>query len=127
MKVKVEKTTNGYSAYFNYKEHLITAVADTYSELKKSMTDAVMFAAEDYENPEKQKLLALKLEFILDIPAFFDLFPTINQSGFAKFLGINGSLLRQYAKGLKEPSAKRSEEILQGVRRLGMLYSEVQF
>lgn len=42
----------------------------------------------------------------ITIQQFFEQFPMINISKFAKYCGINESQMRQYAKGLREPSNK---------------------
>jgi len=42
----------------------------------------------------------------ITIQQFFEQFPMINISKFAEYCGINTSQMRQYAKGLREPSNK---------------------
>lgn len=50
---------------------------------------------------------------------FFLTHPEINVSGFAKSMGMNASLLRNYINGFKKPSKAREEEILERIRILG--------
>lgn len=50
---------------------------------------------------------------------FFLTHPEINLSGFAKSIGINASLLRNYINGFKKPSKKREREIIIGLHALG--------
>lgn len=40
-------------------------------------------------------------------------------SAFAKYIGMNESLLRQYNSGIVEPSEKQKEKIKEGLTRLG--------
>lgn len=125
--VTVEKTEDGYSAFVQFDDVLITAMADSYAELKKEMEIARAFACEDLPVEKAKTILSYRLNYCLEVQSFFELFPTLNIAGFAKFIGLNASLLRQYAKGIKKPSEKRSEQILKGIHDLGDLYREVRF
>lgn len=49
----------------------------------------------------------------------FKHFPQLNVSEMARTIGINKSLLSRYIYGIKKPSQKRTEEILEAIRRLG--------
>ena len=53
------------------------------------------------------------------IAEVFTRFPQLNVSEVARTIGINKSLLSRYIYGIKNPSAQRTEEILEAVRRLG--------
>ena len=52
----------------------------------------------------------LEFEFIFDIGAFFNYY-LINVSAFAEYAGMNASLLRQYACGLKSPTKATIDKI----------------
>lgn len=54
-----------------------------------------------------------------EIAAIFKRFPEINVSEMARTIGIDKSLLSRYIYGIKKPSAKRKEMILQAIRKLG--------
>ena len=56
----------------------------------------------------------VEFEYIFDVGAFLSYYP-INVTAFAKYIGMNASLLRQYATGIKEPKAKNVEKIRQGI------------
>ena len=43
---------------------------------------------------------------------------TISISAFAKYIGMNASLLRQYAAGIKVPQAKSLKRIRQGIAKI---------
>ena len=52
----------------------------------------------------------LEFEFVFDIGAFFSYY-FINVSAFAEYAGMNASLLRQYACGLKSPTKVTIDKI----------------
>ena len=58
---------------------------------------------------------------------FFLTHPEINVAGFAKSIGINASLLRNYINGFKKPSKEREEKILSGLHLLGKELTELVF
>ena len=49
----------------------------------------------------------------------FRQFPQLNVSEVTRTIGIHKSLLSRYIYGIKKPSAKRTEEILETIRQLG--------
>lgn len=53
------------------------------------------------------------------IAKVFERFPQLNVSEVARTIGINKSLLSRYIYGIKKPSEKRTEQILQTIRQLG--------
>ena len=52
--------------------------------------------------------------------------PELNASAVARRLGIQQSLLAQYIRGLKKPSAEREQKILETIREIGCELSAVQ-
>ena len=53
------------------------------------------------------------------IAAVFKRFPQLNVSEVARTIGINRSLLSRYIYGIKKPSPKRAEQIIEAIRQLG--------
>ena len=53
---------------------------------------------------------------------FFLLHKEINVAEFAKRIGINATLLRNYINGFKKPSAARENEIIAAIHSLGLEY-----
>ena len=49
----------------------------------------------------------------------FNRFPQLNVSEMARTIGINKSLLSRYIYGIKKPSQKRIDDILEAIRQLG--------
>lgn len=58
---------------------------------------------------------------------FFLTHKEINVSEFAKLVGINASLLRNYINGFKKPSKEREEEILNHIHKMGQEYMLATF
>lgn len=56
------------------------------------------------------------------IQEFFLTHKEINVAEFAKRIGINATLLRNYINGFKKPSAEREKKILDAIHQLGMEY-----
>jgi predicted RNase H-like HicB family nuclease len=54
-----------------------------------------------------------------DLQTLFESFRIINKSAMADYIGINPSLLRQYAKGLAFASDKQRERIESALHRIG--------
>lgn len=59
----------------------------------------------------------MEFRFVFDVGAFFNYYP-LSITAFAKYIGMNPSLLRQYASGLKEPKGKSLERIRQGIHKV---------
>ena len=55
-----------------------------------------------------------------ELQAFFLSHKEINVAEFAKRIGINPTLLRNYINGFKTPSEQRAEAIKKGIKELGM-------
>ena len=58
---------------------------------------------------------------------FFLEHPEINIAEFAKSIGLNPSLLRNYINGFKKPSKEREKLILRRIHELGRIYLNVTF
>lgn len=59
------------------------------------------------------------------IAEVFRRFPQLNVSEVARTIGINKSLLSRYIYGIKKPSAQRTEQILETIRRIGREMSQI--
>lgn len=58
---------------------------------------------------------------------FFLSHKEIKISEFAKLIGIDATLLRNYINGFKKPSKAREQQILNGIHSLALQYAEVNF
>jgi len=62
-----------------------------------------------------------------EMQRFFLEHPEINIAEFAKSIGLNPSLLRNYINGFKKPSKEREKLILRRIHELGRIYLNVTF
>lgn len=74
----------------------------------RNLDEDVSFESFEYDDAEPSKL-----------QRFFLTHKEINVSEFAKLVGINASLLRNYINGFKKPSAEREQMILEEIRNVG--------
>lgn len=115
----VEKTDTGYSAFAqNYD---VYTTGKNLADLTKNMKEAfdLYLEAEEIEMNYE-----LKPEF--SIPLLFDYYKVINASALSERIGMNQSLLAQYIKGHKKPSAKQVERIMTGVKEIGNELAQLQ-
>ena len=123
IKMTVIKEDIGYSATAVYKDNFIATQADSFDELKINILEAVDLVFEEkgfvYDMDE------IKLEY--DLESFFDFYKVINAKALSERIGMNQSLLAQYIKGGKKPSATQTKRILKGVQQIGRELSEVSF
>lgn len=80
------------------------------------LDEDVSFDSFTYEEAEPSALQRFFLEH-----------PEINVAEFAKGIGLNPSLLRNYINGFKKPSKEREKLILDRIHELGRIYMDVAF
>jgi hypothetical protein len=118
--VKVEKTGTGFSAYAD--KYPAYTTGRTLTELTSNMVESLNLY---FEEDGKGKVMTAKdLDFQLDLGNLFEVFP-INVKAFANRLGMNYSLLIQYVKGIKKPSAKQTGKILEEMQEIGKELTEI--
>lgn len=122
VKVVVEKTSTGYSAFTN--KYAVYTTGVDMKELMDNTVEGVNFYLE--EAGEKYTVSKKNLELTFSIPSFFELYP-INVKHFANRIGMNYTLLSQYVQGRKKPSGKQTEKIMEGLQEVGRELSEVAF
>jgi len=64
----------------------------------------------------------IDFSFRFDIGALFNYYP-LNITALAGYIGMNGSLLRQYATGIKRPSVRTLERLNKGLENLGKTFA----
>ena len=123
IKITVTKEDTGYSADTLVNGNFIATEAETFEELKANVMEAVNLSFED-----KGFLYTIEeIQFEYDLESFFDFYKVINAKALSERIGMNQSLLAQYIKGIKKPSAHQTKRILQGVQQIGRELSEVRF
>ncbi|MFI3322591.1 MAG: DUF2442 domain-containing protein, partial [Rikenellaceae bacterium] len=82
----------------------------------EDIDEDVSFESFEYDNSEPTEL-----------QRFFLTHKEINVAEFAKRVGINATLLRNYINGFKKPSKERELEILQHIHKMGEDFMAVVF
>ena len=80
----------------------------------EEIDEDISYESFEYENPEPT-----------GISRIFLTHPELNASAVARRLGIQQSLLAQYIRGLKKPSAEREQKILETIRESGCELSAI--
>jgi len=123
IKITVTKEDTGYSANTLVNGNFIATEAETFEKLKGNISEAVNFTFEDLG----YTYTIDEIKFEYDLESFFDFYKVINAKALSERIGMNQSLLAQYIKGIKKPSAPQTKRILQGVQQIGRELSEVRF
>ncbi|MEJ0056022.1 MAG: XRE family transcriptional regulator [Bacteroidota bacterium] len=97
VKVIVEKTLTGFSAYMD-KLPVYTTGKDV-QELTKNIVEALNFYFDEIKDKREASKKILDINF--SIPSLFELYP-INVKHFAARIGMNYTLLSQYVQGRKK-------------------------
>lgn len=117
----VERTQTGYSAYAQ--KHPVYTVGNNLEELKINMLEALNL----YFKEQDREVAETDLKITLDLPQFFEFYNVINAKALSERIGMNQSLLAQYIKGIKKPSANQTQRILEGVKQIGRELAEISF
>lgn len=120
IKVIVEKTSTGYSAYAE--RYPVFTTGQDVKELVNNAVEALSFYFQ--EAGDKMEVSRKTLALSFSIPSLFQLYP-INVKQFARRIGMNYTLLSQYVQGRKKPSEKQTEKIVEGLQEVGKELSEV--
>jgi transcriptional regulator with XRE-family HTH domain len=122
IKVTILKEDKGYSAHASVKNNFITSEAESFECLIANFLEAVNFTF------EKKGISYTKeeLKFTYDLTSFFENYKVINAKALSERIGMNQSLLAQYIKGIKKPSAAQIRRIITGVQQIGKELAEVQ-
>lgn len=129
-KVSIEKQEDGsYIAYnTNIDGYTLIGTGNTVAEAKKDFASSMSGVAE----VEKERLGSVpevftnEPEFKFDLSSLFEYYSMINVSAFARFLGINDTLMRQYKKGNTYISETQLRKIQDGIHQLGHEFSRLQ-
>jgi hypothetical protein len=115
----ITKEGSGYSANTSVGHKFIATQGDNFQELKSNIDDAVKASF--------PKGATFDIRFVYDLESFFNFYRVINAKALSDRIGMNQSLLAQYIKGRKTPSAVQAKRILTGVREIGKELTEVEF
>lgn len=118
IKIIVEKTKTGFSAYSE--EHPIFTTGRTIPELMNNALEATQLNFE-----EEFEITHENLKFEIDFAQFFQYYKVLNAKFLAEKIGMNPTLLSQYVQGHKKPSENQTEKILSGIHQIGQELSEM--
>ena len=123
-KLIIEKGEDGFWGRLG-KPDGIYSFGETLKLLKANMNDAIKLYFEENEF----NIHAYEFDIVMDIQNFFIINDYINISNLAKRVGMNSSLLRQYAKGIKHPNIKQVNKIELAIKEIGqeLIKTELQF
>lgn len=125
----VEKASDGFTAYVPELPGCIT-FGNSLDEIKENIREAITLQLEGMIEDGEEIPFNLQedfnIELKLDVAQVFNLYQSINSTGFAKRIGMNQSLLSQYVNGIKKPSEKQARRILEGVVNFGRELSHIQ-
>jgi predicted RNase H-like HicB family nuclease len=93
-------------------------VEEAKSDFENSVREIIRFYKEDRkELPDELK--DIEFEYKYDISSFFNCYDWINVSKFAKAIGINSSLMRQYKAGVAYVSDTQIRRIENALHQFG--------
>jgi len=120
--VVLEKTDTGFSAYIPELPITCTTGSDL-KEIDSNIREALELHIETLKDENLPIPSNFKNQFHfdyrLDIQDFFSLFAPVKQTAVALKAGMNPSLLRQYARGIKHPSLEQAKKIEDAIHELG--------
>lgn len=133
MKIKaiIEKASDGgYGIYTNDADGL-WGYGLTESEAREDFLEVLEEQADYYKEKKGEWPVWYKdgyeVEYRYDLSGFFLRFPFINVSEFAKFIGINPSLMRKYKNGLVTAGEKQKALIQEKLNEIIKNMSTIQF
>jgi hypothetical protein len=108
---------------------LLTTVGTSVEEITRSLQGLI----KEHLNHEGARQAAwqsvkaddLTYEYVYDLTALFDVLSAVKINAIADMAGINQSLMRQYAAGVKYPSPQQAQKIQSAVHQLGQKLLQV--
>ena len=130
VKLILEKSATGYSAYSNELPGLVTA-GENFEEIIENFNEVLEMQADYLEetgkNKEAEELRNATVSYFLDLETFFDYYSLFNKSELAKYLGINPSHLRRLSSASVELSEKKALQIKNGLHKLSTELQQYNF
>ena len=129
-KVSIEKDKDGSYIAYNTNSDAYTLIGrgNTVKEAKADFTNSMKGVAE-MENEMQGKCsdyLINEPDYKFDLSSLFEYYSILNVNAFARFLGINDTLMRQYKKGNTYISENQLHKIEDGIHRLGAEFSKLK-
>ena len=118
----IEKADDGGFSIYTEELNGVFGYGLTEDEAKEDFVEIIQEQAEYYY--EKKGTYPdwyeenLQVEYVYDLSGFFLAFPFINASAFAKEIGINSSLMRQYKNRISYAGEKQMNAIREGYNKI---------
>lgn len=119
--VTIEKTSSGFAAYANKLK--VYTTAQEIPSLYENLTEALNL----YYEEERRTIKASDINLSINFQQFFQYYRVLNAKFVAERIGMNPSLLSQYVRGVKQPSKKQTQRILEGIREIGQELASLNF
>jgi hypothetical protein len=132
LQIIIEKGEDGLWGRIETPDYLPVTYGKTVEEVTSQLYDLI----DDYlvNEPDKSAFWQnvssagqIEFEYVYDIQAFFESFTALNISQVARQAGINQSLMRQYASGVKHPSSEQARKIEKAIHLLATDLLKVSF
>lgn len=111
----IEQNQDGYWGQIKEYPNVFTQ-GDTITELMENAREALELYLEENNKPS---IHTPSFEIVIDLQDFFTINDYINITKLAERTGMNTSLLRQYAKGIKFPSIEQVKRIETTIKEIG--------
>ncbi len=130
MKVKIEKQNDGTYIAYNVgdEDFALIGTGETVTEAKEDFFNSIDEIKEMYLDcaDEMPDGLESEPEFIFDLSSLFEYYKVLNVSAFARFIGVNEALMRQYKRGNTYISDAQLEKIQTGIHKIGQELQSLQ-
>ena len=123
IRVIVEKTNTGVSAYPFDEQIPAGTTGRTISELQDNILEVLNFYFEEKGYIIRKENIAIEI----DLQQFFQYYRVLNARHLAEKIGMNPTLLSQYVSGKKKPSQAQSQRIIGGIQNIGKELAELSF
>lgn len=117
-KLIIESAADGIWGRWRNGNDLVVSFGNSLEDLKINFIEAVNLYFEKTNHPIVT-LDKSRFEFQFDLENLFEVNNFINISKLAEHVGINKSLLRQYARGIKYPSLDQALKIERKLKDIG--------
>ncbi len=128
--VSIEKDADG--TYIAYNEngdgYALIGRGDTVGEAKEDFANSMSEVAvsEKEKKGSVTEILTAEPEYRFSLSSLFEYYSMLNVSAFARFVGINETLMRQYKKGDTYISDKQLSRIENALHKLGKEFSDLR-
>jgi hypothetical protein len=128
MEATIEKQQDGTYIAYNTTGDKVTLIGtgDTVKEAKADFLNSIEEARSAYASGVCPEELNEDINFHFDLSSLFEYYSILNVSAFARFVGINESLMRQYKRGDTYISDTQLEKIENGIHRIGEEFTRLK-